>query len=413
MSVNRIDDWFLGYKTRSVKAKNRGGLYLGGRRQSPAKPLKAGSGLTNLKSAALKHPEVMVKIPRRRSGSSKGIAGVRNHLDYVSRNGEVRIETNDGEKLNGKRAVRGLVADWKRLGIAEHTKHKEALNIVLSMPPGTPPEAVLNAARNFAAEQFDGHKYAFGLHHESDKEGEPPHPHVHLCVLVRNQFGERLNPRKNDLFEWRVRFAEKLRDEGVLCAATKRVHRGRVQKAEKSILRVMRSRGKVPDRYRQQAEELIEAVKNSERPIHPFLKETMHTRGLILEEYGRIARELYRMGHKTEARIISRLSKEVASQPFETRAQEQYKAVRSRGITAGQLESNLHRQIEDSDRFLDLAGKLTESGRKAEARAMRGLAVEATNRPLVEGMADVRRSPQVSDHLQQPAREQSDDDLTR
>ena len=355
----------------------------------------------------------MVKIPRRRSGSSKGIAGVRNHLDYVSRNGEVRIETNDGEKLNGKRAVRGLVADWKRLGIAEHTKHKEALNIVLSMPPGTPPEAVLNAARNFAAEQFDGHKYAFGLHHESDKEGEPPHPHVHLCVLVRNQFGERLNPRKNDLFEWRVRFAEKLRDEGVLCAATKRVHRGRVQKAEKSILRVMRSRGKVPDRYRQQAEELIEAVKNSERPIHPFLKETMHTRGLILEEYGRIARELYRMGHKTEARIISRLSKEVASQPFETRAQEQYKAVRSRGITAGQLESNLHRQIEDSDRFLDLAGKLTESGRKAEARAMRGLAVEATNRPLVEGMADVRRSPQVSDHLQQPAREQSDDDLTR
>lgn len=412
MSANGIDDWFLGYKTRSVKAKNRGGVYFGGRRQSPAKPLKAGSGLTNLKSAALKHPEVMVKIPRRRSGSSKGIAGVRNHLDYVSRNGEVRIETNDGEKLNGKRAVRELVADWKRLGIAEHTKHKEALNIVLSMPPGTPPEAVLNAARNFAAEQFDGHKYAFGLHHESDKEGEPPHPHVHLCVLMRNQFGERLNPRKNDLFEWRVRFAEKLRDEGVLCAATKRVHRGRVQKAEKSILRAMRSRGKVPDRYRRQAEELIEAVKNSERPIHPFLKETMHTRGLILEEYGRIARELYRMGHKTEARIISRLSKEVASQPFETRAQEQYKAVRSRGITAGQLQSNLHRQIEDSDRFLDLAGKLTESGRKAEAETMRALAMEAANRPITGDMAAGRSSTQ-SDHLQQPAREQSDDDLTR
>ena len=280
------------------------------------------------------------------------------------------------------------------------------------MPPGTPPEAVLNAARNFAAEQFDGHKYAFGLHHESDKEGEPPHPHVHLCVLVRNQFGERLNPRKNDLFEWRVRFAEKLRDEGVLCAATKRVHRGRVQKAEKSILRAMRSRGKVPDRYRQQAEELIEAVKNSERPIHPFLKETMHTRGLILEEYGRIARELYRMGHKTEARIISRLSKEVASQPFETRAQEQYKAVRSRGITAGRLQSNLHRQIEDSDRFLDLAGKLTESGHKAEAETMRGLAMEAANRPITGDMAGGRSSTQ-SGHLQQPTREQSDDDLTR
>ena len=115
---------------------------------------------------------------------------------------------------------------------------------------------------------------------------------------------------------------------------------------------------------------------------------------------------------KTEARIISRLSKEVASQPFETRAQEQYKAVRSRGITAGQLQSNLHRQIEDSDRFLDLAGKLTESGHKAEAETMRGLAMKAANRPITGDMAGGRSSTQ-SNHLQQPAREQSDDDLTR
>ena len=89
-----------------------------------SKPLKSGSGLTNLKAAALKHPEVMVKIPRRLSSNSKGIAGVRGHLDYVSRNGKIQVETNDGERLNGKREVRDLVEDWKRLGIAEHTKHK-------------------------------------------------------------------------------------------------------------------------------------------------------------------------------------------------------------------------------------------------------------------------------------------------
>ena len=239
MATNPIDDWFLGYKTRAVKSKDRGGLYLGNGRR-PSKPLKSGSGLTNLKAAALKHPEVMVKIPRRLSSNSKGIAGVRGHLDYVSRNGKIQVETNDGERLNGKREVRDLVEDWKRLGIAEHTKHKEALNIVLSMPPGTPPQAVLDAARNFAAEQFEGHKYAFALHHESDKEGEPPHPHVHLCVLVRNQFGDRLNPRKNDLFEWRVRFAEKLREEGVQCAATRRQHRGITQKPEKGVFRAIK-----------------------------------------------------------------------------------------------------------------------------------------------------------------------------
>ncbi len=50
----------------------------------------------------------MVKIPKRLSQNSKGMNGVRNHLDYVSRNGEVTLETQDGEKLNGKKAVNGL-----------------------------------------------------------------------------------------------------------------------------------------------------------------------------------------------------------------------------------------------------------------------------------------------------------------
>ena len=324
MSLNRnIDDWFLGYKTRAVKGKDAG-ISFGSGRNSPTKPLKPGSGLANLRAAALKHPEVMVKIPKRLSQNSKGMNGVRNHLDYVSRNGEVTLETQDGEKLDGKKAVNGLTRDWQKLGIPDESKHREALNIVLSMPEHTDPEAVLNAARNFAAEQFEGHQYAFGLHHEAHSPGEPKHPHVHLCVLMRDEFGQRLNPRKNDLFEWRVRFAEKLREEGVQCAATRRQHRGQTQKPENSLLRAMRQRGALGNVHKQQAIELIEAVKNSDRPKHPFLKETMQTRGIILEEYGAIAKELYKMGHKSEAKIISGLAKEVAGQGFNTKAQDQF-----------------------------------------------------------------------------------------
>lgn len=329
MTLHRkIDDWFLGYKTRAVKAKKDGPFYFGSSRRSKAKPLKPGSGLANLRAAALKHPEVMVKIPKRLSNNSKGMRGVRNHLDYVSRNGEVPLETQSGEKLVGKRAVMGFAEDWRKLGIPEESKHKEALNIVLSMPEGTPPDAVLNAARNFAAEQFAGHHYVFGLHHDSHDPDEPKHPHVHLCVLMRDEFGRRLNPRKADLFEWRVRFAEKLREEGVMCAATKRQHRGKVQKPENSLLRAMRQRGVLSNAARQQAVELMEALKNSDRPKHPYLKETMQTRGIILEQYGLIAKELYKMGHKSEARIISKLAKEVAGQSFDTKAQNQYDTVK-------------------------------------------------------------------------------------
>ncbi|MDO4641706.1 MAG: traS protein [Neisseria sp.] len=323
MSLNRnIDEWFLGYRTRAVKAKDKGMAIGGGRRKG--KPLKPGSGLSNLRSAALKHPEVMVKIPKRLSNRSNGMRGVRNHLDYVSRNGEVKLETQDGEKLSGKKAINGLLKDWQQLGIPEESKYKEALNIVLSMPAGTPPEAVHKAARKFAAEQFDSHQYVFGLHHESDRPGEPPHPHVHLCVLMRDELGQRLNPRKADLFEWRVRFAEKLREEGVLCAATKRQHRGKAQKPENSVLRAMRQRGALSHVARQQAEELIEALKHNDRPKHPYLKEALQTRGIIIEEYGQIAKELYKMGHKTEARIISKLAREVAGQSFNTQAQDKF-----------------------------------------------------------------------------------------
>ncbi|WP_107689089.1 relaxase/mobilization nuclease domain-containing protein [Neisseria wadsworthii] len=342
MTLHRkIDDWFLGYKTRAVKAKKDGALYFGNDRSKHSKPLKPGSGLTNLRAAALKHPEVMVKIPKRLSNNSKGMRGVQNHLDYVSRNGEVPLETQSGEKLVGKRAVMGFADDWRKLGIPEESKHKEALNIVLSMPEGTPPDAVLNAARNFATEQFAGHHYVFGLHHDSHDPDEPKHPHVHLCVLMRDEFGRRLNPRKADLFEWRVRFAEKLREEGVLCAATKRQHRGKVQKPENSLLRAMRQRGVLSNAARQQAVELMEALKNSDRPKHPYLKETMQTRGIILEQYGLIAKELYKMGHKSEARIISRLAKEVAGQSFDTKAQNQYDTIRGKQPELEKLQQKL------------------------------------------------------------------------
>ena len=342
MSLNQsIDDWFLGYSTRAVKSKDAGGP----KASKPHKksPLKPGSGLANLRAAALKQPEVMVKIPRRTSSNSKGMRGVRNHLDYISRKGDIPIETQDGEQLLGKTAVNDLTRDWQKLNIPDESKHREALNIVLSMPEHTNPDAVLNAARKFAAEQFAGHQYAFALHHEAHSPGEPKHPHVHLCVLMRDEFGQRMNPRKNDLFEWRVRFAEKLREEGVPCAATRRQHREQSQKPENGQLRAMRKRGVLSNVHKQQAQELVEALKTSDRPKHPFLKEAMQTRGIVLEEYGAIAKELYKMGHKAEAKIISGLAKDVAGKSFTTKAQAQYdQATRKQAHTIEPSNSPTH-----------------------------------------------------------------------
>lgn len=382
--MKKIDEWFLGYKTRSVKGKRDSGFYLGGNSHKSSKPLKPGSGLANLRAAALKHPEVMVKIPKRLSSNSKGMRGVRNHLDYISRNGEVPLENQSGEKLLGKRAVKEFTNDWQKLGIPEESKHKEALNIVLSMPEGTPPGAVLNAARNFAAEQFAGHQYVFSLHHDSHDPNEPKHPHVHLCVLMRDEYGQRLNPRKNDLFEWRVRFAEKLREEGVLCAATKRQHRGKTLKPENSFVRTIRSRGDLPNRYKQQAEELIDALKHNDRPKHPYLREAMQTRGLLLEEYGKISKELYKMGNKTEARIISKLAKEVARESFDTQVQRQYDKAVQQGISPEQLQAALTDQVDGIKKSKALIKDLGQTGFKTEADQLQPMSVQLARQSFVD-----------------------------
>ena len=327
--MKSLDDWFLQYRTNAVHGKQKKL-----RSSTSHKPLKNNTALTNLQAAARKHPEVMVKIPKRHSQNSKGMKGIRNHLDYVSRNGEVPLETNTGEKLTGKKQVQQLTNLWRdNFGIQENSKNREALNIVLSMPAGTPPQAVLNAAREFAAEQFSGHQYAFGLHHESDHEGEPPHPHVHLCVLIQNEYGERLNPRKNDLFEWRVRFAEKLRDEGVQCAATRRQHRGKSIKGENSIVRAIDERLAPKQQTSRitatQQGSLKTALATQQRPHNPYQTRSQETRSALLKRYQSLAKQLYLNGMKTEARDIAKLAQQVAQAGYNTRAQQTYDQIRA------------------------------------------------------------------------------------
>ena len=328
----QVDKWFLEFKTRSTRAKKgtQG-------RNAMRRPLKHGTGLKNIQSAAFKKPEVMVKIPPRK-GKTSGLQAVRNHLNYISRNGKLDIEDQDGFVYSGKKQIHDGITDaWKALGVPEKSRKREAINLVLSMPPGTNPEAVKAAAREFARDQFGDHQYAF-VQHLDEK-----HPHVHLCVMMKNEFGRRMDPRKADLFEWRLRFAEKMREQGVECAATRRVHRGMTQKSEHSTLRHMRKRGQVPNVYRQQAIELMQVIRNSSRPTHPFLREQMENRDIVSTEYGKIARELYKIGAKVEARVLSDFAREVRMESHTTQAQQRFDEVFER------IHAITHRQEQSLD----------------------------------------------------------------
>ncbi|MBR5940166.1 MAG: relaxase/mobilization nuclease domain-containing protein [Neisseriaceae bacterium] len=314
----QTDDWLLGKRHRIIKPQQSGGLHwYGGGSSSHKKPLPQGFGLKNLTSAAKKLPEVMVKIPKRHGGSN-GLQGIQNNLDYISRNGELELENQDGQLISGKAEIRNLINEYKQMGIPKNGNRKEALNIVLSMPPGTNPEKLKNAARAFAQEEFENHHWVMVQHLDTD------HPHCHLNVLIEDDYGRRINPRKNDLYQWRLRFAEKLREQGIECSATRRQHRGLYRKADDGVLKHIQKRGGESYVMKRQAENLIKALETGQRPTQAFLKKQLETQKIIVEEYGKLAQELYKLGHPKEARLISVLRKQVKEADMRTNEQIKY-----------------------------------------------------------------------------------------
>jgi len=174
-------------------------------------------------------PEVMVKVL---PTSANTRAAVRKHLEYISRKGDLDLETDDGETLQGANDVKDLVEDWdldldeyRRKSDLTGTRGREPARLVhkviFSMPAGTPPEKVLAAVKNFARDEFAlKHRYAMALHTDT------PRPHVHVVIKAVSEQGQRLHIRKVTLREWRSEFARHLRAVGVAANATPRYVRG-------------------------------------------------------------------------------------------------------------------------------------------------------------------------------------------
>jgi hypothetical protein len=174
-------------------------------------------------------PEVVVKVLSR---DSNKFASVAKHLNYIGRRGELELETDDGDRIKDKDLGDQLMDAWD-LDLDEHRRQSDLASaggrapprlvykLMFSMPPGTPAQGVLTAARNFLREEFAlRHRYAFVLHTDE------AHPHVHAVVKAVSEQGIRLNIRKATLREWRQEFARHLREQGVEANATERAVRG-------------------------------------------------------------------------------------------------------------------------------------------------------------------------------------------
>src|SRR6202034_1360847 len=108
-------------------------------------------------------PEVMVKVLSR---GGQDLGAVRRHIDYLRlrEDGELELETDDGQRLSGDGVSKDLLKDWD-LDLQEHRRQSDldarrsrspklVHKLMFSMPAGTSPEKVLTAVKTFAREEF-------------------------------------------------------------------------------------------------------------------------------------------------------------------------------------------------------------------------------------------------------------------
>ena len=273
-------------------------------------PSESGGRLTpeqveQIRRTARRTPEVVVKVLPRASNDLKAVG---KHLDYIGRNGELELEADDGERLSG-RIGSGLLDDWdldldevRRQGTLTATNGRQPPKLVhklmFSMPPGTPPEKVLGAVRNFAREEFWGqHRYAFVLHTDE------AHPHVHLVLKAVSEQGVRLNIKKATLRRWRSEFARNLRLLGVEANATERAVRGQVMRAKKDGIYRASLRG--DSTYaRAQAEVVAAQLHMGDVRAEPGKHTLVETRRQVESGWRALDDSLTKEGHENLARDV-------------------------------------------------------------------------------------------------------------
>jgi hypothetical protein len=243
-------------------------------------------------------PEVVVKV----SGGAKTLRGALGHVRYIDRQGQLEIETDEGEHLRGEDAEHQLVADWD-LDVADaearspyrgssgRKPSKILHNVVLSMPAGTSPQKLLAASRDFAREEFAlRHRYAMVLHTDQD------HPHVHLVIKAMSEEGRRLNIRKATLREWRREFARQLRAHGVAANATERAVRGQIRKSLRDG--IYRAAQRRESRHVQRAvQRVVAQLRCGGLDREPGKAKLVETRETVVRRWHAIAEKLLMDGH--------------------------------------------------------------------------------------------------------------------
>ncbi|WP_367118838.1 conjugal transfer protein TraA [Mesorhizobium sp.] len=160
--------------------------------------------------------------------------GYGNGVEYGASKLRSLVERHDGNvrddrgQIVGDEKLAGDLVQKEWRGDLHSRKGRDVMHLIMSARAGTNVEAFENAAHDFLAEQFAGHRYGFAMHDpandpkEEGEGGKRPHVHAHAIITMRSESGDRIETTPQVFREWRATMAEKARARGIAMEMTDR-----------------------------------------------------------------------------------------------------------------------------------------------------------------------------------------------
>ncbi|MFA7087363.1 MAG: MobP1 family relaxase, partial [Aliarcobacter sp.] len=164
--------------------------------------------------------EAVIKI----TGNTKNLESFKRHIEYITREYELPLYDNDGNKYEGKDEIKdyidmynfdNAIPDYDE---SIYKERREVLNFVFSMKEQntTPKDKLMEAVIKSVKEKYPDNPACFSFHGDTDN------PHIHCDLKIQSLDGKRIDVKIADLQKLRKDYAKNLRDLGIEAYATRK-----------------------------------------------------------------------------------------------------------------------------------------------------------------------------------------------
>ena len=330
-------------------------------------------GFAYRNALALAKGRPAVKALRKDTGRAGfGLASMRRHALYISRNGVWPIEDQDGAVLLGRDAVNELVRRAAKAGMPEKTERQIARHWVFSYPPCDPTD-LYAAFKNTAARCFGG-DYFFALHEDC------PIPHIHAWQALLRKDGSPAKGSDLGPFALAVAFADELRRFGWDGAAYTPLHVGD-SGFDNPLVKVCAAAGPRIGSRGPYLNRLADALLNQRRPEMKNQAYLERCRDDAARFFARMAQACAEDGKDEESELIAAFARFVAKRPMESRLQKDYDYVMERLSEPAKAALRRHAQTQDGAAAFSPNADQARNGAGAEwhGGANRSDATDATD----------------------------------